>query len=64
MQSPSRSDDTTGGDEMTALLLPHIMDAIGSFIRLEGIPLHGRAHHGRARHGLGVERQESATTLQ
>lgn len=42
---------------MTALLLPHMMGTIGPFIRLEEFLF-------MAEHGLGVERQESATTLQ
>lgn len=45
------------GDEMTACFLPHMMDTIGPSIRLEEFLI-------MAEHGLGVERQESATTLQ
>lgn len=45
------------GDEVTdCVLLVHIMDPIGPFIRLEESPIADG-------HGSGVERQESATTL-
>lgn len=39
---------------------PHIMDTIGPFIRLEAFLIMVKP----GEHGLGVERQESATTLQ